>query len=250
MGDFSTDLPSPGDLPQSLDGLRRRLSSLIPDFLNGINYTKPLRFDQDALRKALLEKGRQAGVHVQSDFGSNMRFETGLAVAADMYPLHPLDIQVHIGLFSWLVLIMDDLNANMGSDLENFQPRFSRGDRQPSAILECLANILRSTADYYDPVVANLIVISALAFVNASTIEIRHEYQSIIPTKESIKWPYYFRDKEGMPEVYMYFCFYRELCPDISRFMPAAPEMGRFINLTNDILSYVAPPQCLKLPTH
>ncbi|KAK6215583.1 squalene synthase [Colletotrichum tabaci] len=228
---------SPAVTP-TVEGLRHHLSCLIPDFLKCINYTQPPKADQEALREALLERGRQAGVYVEPEDGSNMRFEAGLAVAAEMYPLHPFDIQVHIGLFTWLGFIIDDLNAELGSDLDNFQSRFFRGDTQPCVILQCFASVLRSTTDYYDPVVANLIVLSALAFVNSNAIELRREYQTIALTREALSWPYYFRDKEGLPEVYTYFCFYKEVCPDISRFMPAAPEMGKFINLTNDILSF------------
>ncbi|KAI8183184.1 hypothetical protein K4K53_004664 [Colletotrichum sp. SAR 10_77] len=220
-----------------MEGLRHRLSCLIPTFLKCINYTQPTKPSKDALREAILSRGREAGVHVNPDDGSRMRFEAGLAVAAEMYPLHPFDIQVHIGLFTWLGFIIDDLNAELGPNLANFQSRFSRGDLQPCSVLECFADVLRSTTDYYDPVVANLIVLSALAFVNSNAIEIRRDYQAIVPSMEAPSWPYYFRDKEGLPEVYTYFCFYRDMCPDISRFMPAAPEMGKFINLTNDILS-------------
>ncbi|KAF5507896.1 Alpha-cuprenene synthase COP6 [Colletotrichum aenigma] len=221
-----------------MEGLRHHLSCLIPTFLKCINYTQPTKPSKDALREAILSRGREAGVYVNPDDGSRMRFEAGLAVAAEMYPLHPFDIQVHIGLFTWLGFIIDDLNAELGPNLENFQSRFSRGDLQPCSILECFADVLRSTTDYYDPVVANLIVLSALAFVNSNAIEIRRDYQAIVPSMEAPSWPYYFRDKEGLPEVYTYFCFYRDMCPDISRFMPAAPEMGKFINLTNDILSF------------
>ncbi|KAK1623377.1 hypothetical protein BDP81DRAFT_399398 [Colletotrichum phormii] len=111
------------------------------------------------------------------------------------------------------------------------------GERQPSALLQVFADVLKSTKRYYDPVVANLIVLSALAFVNSNAIEIHHQYQTIVLSKETVSWPYYFRDKEGLPEVYTYFCFYKEMCPDIACFLSAAPEMGKFINLTNDILS-------------
>ncbi|KAJ0166523.1 GMP synthase [glutamine-hydrolyzing] [Colletotrichum tanaceti] len=222
----------------SIEGLRQHLSCLIPDFLKCINYAQPPKPNHEALREALIERGRQAGVYVEPGDGSNMRFEAGLAVAADMYPLHTFDIQVHIGLFTWLGFIIDDLNAELGSDLDNFQSRFFRGDTQPCAVLQCFAGVLRSTTDYYDPVVANLIVLSALAFVNSNAIELRREYHTIALTREALSWPYYFRDKEGLPEVYTYFCFYKEVCPDISRFMPAAPEMEKFINLTNDILSF------------
>ncbi|KAF6800371.1 hypothetical protein CSOJ01_12186 [Colletotrichum sojae] len=228
------------DVPETLttESLRQRLSCLIPEFLRCINYIKPPKVKRDALRQILLDRGWQVGLHVDPDDGSRMRFEAGLAVAAEMYPLHPFDIQVHIGLFTWLGFIIDDLNAELGPDLDAFQSRFFRGETQPHVVLEFFASVLRATPDYYDPVVANLIVLSALAFVNSNAIELRREYQSIVPTEDACNWPYYFRDKEGLPEVYTYFCFYKDLCPDISCFMPAAPEMGRFINLTNDILSF------------
>ncbi|KAK2007061.1 squalene synthase [Colletotrichum eremochloae] len=223
---------------QNAESPRQRLSILIPKFLKSINYIPPLNVNKQALRQAVLERGRQAGVDVVQEDGSKMRFEAGIAVAADMYPLHPLEIQVHIGLFTWLGFIIDDLNTVLGTDLEQFQSRFHRGEERPCALLQCFANVLRLTTDFYEPVVANLIVLSALTLVNCNAIELRHDYQTMIPTKETVNWPYCFRDMEGLPEAYTYFCFYRELCSDISQFMPAAPEMGKFINLTNDILSF------------
>ncbi|OHE92094.1 longiborneol synthase [Colletotrichum orchidophilum] len=217
--------------------LRQTLSCLIPTFLNSIDYVSPPEVDKNSLRMALIDRALQGGVHLETDDASQMRFEAGLAVAAEMYPLHPLEIQIHIGLFTWFGFIIDDMNAELGLDLEHFQTRLLVGERQPSALLQSFADNLRSMKMYYDPIVANWIVLSALAFVNSNAIEIRPQYQTIVLTKETVSWPYYFRDKEGLPEVYTYFCFYKALCPDISCFLPAAPEMGRFINLTNDILS-------------
>lgn len=124
-----------------------------------------------------------------------------------MYPLHPLEIQIHIGLFTWLGFIIDDRNVGFGPDLELFQSRFHNGEQQSSPLLQCFAGVLRSPIKFYDPVIANLIVLSALAFVNSNAIEVRPQYQEIIVTRDTVNWPYYFRDKEGLPEVYTYFCF-------------------------------------------
>ncbi|TDZ65209.1 Alpha-cuprenene synthase COP6 [Colletotrichum trifolii] len=223
---------------ERMECLRERLSCLIPAFLTSISYASPPKAEKKVLRGAVLERGRQDGVHLGLDDASLMRFEAGLAVAADMYPLHPPEIQIHIGLFTWFGFIIDDQNVEFGPDLELFQSRFHSGEQQPSALLKSFASVLRSTIKYYDPVIANLIVLSALAFVNSNAIEVRPQYQKIALTPDTVNWPYYFRDKEGLPEVYTYFCFYRDMCPDISCFLPAAPEMGKFINLTNDILSF------------
>lgn len=47
------------------------------------------------------------------------------------------------------------------------------------------------------PMVAFFIVISAPAFVNPIAYEIRHEYQAIVLKKDTVSWPYYFRDKRS-----------------------------------------------------
>lgn len=154
-----------------------------------------------------------------------------------MYPSHPLEVQLHIGIFTWLGFLIDDTNKAIASDLAGFQPRFYTGQPQPSPLLEHFARVLRGTYRHYDPVVANFIVLSALAFVNANALEPRREFQDLVPLKAGAGWAYYFRDKEGLPEVYSYFVFPRALYPDIGSFLQAVPDMCRFTNLTNDVLS-------------
>lgn len=154
-----------------------------------------------------------------------------------MYPNHPLQVQIHIGVFTWLGFLIDDTNLSMASDLEHFQQRFYTGERQPTLLLESFSQTLRATYKFYDPIVANFIVLSALAFVNANTLETRQEIQDMASHQAAINWPYYFREKEGLPEVYAYFTFPKVSHPDISCFLQAIPDMGRCINLTNDILS-------------
>lgn len=154
-----------------------------------------------------------------------------------MYPSHPDEIQVHIGIFTWLGFLIDDLNKEMGVDLSLFQARFSTGQTQPTPLLRCFADVLRGTYKFWDPVVANSIVLSALAFVNANTLETRPEFQRMVPHEAGASWPYHFRNIEGLPEVYTYFMFPAVRCPDMCMYLQAVPDMGRFINLTNDILS-------------
>lgn len=154
-----------------------------------------------------------------------------------MYPSHPLEVQLHIGVFTWLGFLIDDTNKRIASDLAHFQARFYTGQPQPSLLLDHFAQTLRNTYRYYDPVVANTIVLSALAFVNSNALETRREFQELVPSQAAASWPYYFRDKEGLPDTYSGFIFPKALYPDIGSFLQATPDMGRFINLTNDILS-------------
>lgn len=186
----------------------------------------------------MLEYAAKSGVPYNEDKHARQCFAAGLSVASDMYPNHPLDVQFHIGIFTWLGFLIDDTNECIASDLANFQSRFYTSQPQPSLLLEHFARTMRNTYQYYDPIVANFIVLSALAFINANALETRNEFQELVPMKAGINWLYYFRDKEGLPEVYAYFVFPRMLYPDIGSFLQAIPDMGIFINLTNDILSF------------
>lgn len=154
-----------------------------------------------------------------------------------MYPSHPTEIQTHIGIFTWLGFLIDDTNQSIAADLALFQSRFYTGRPQPTPLLQCFADNLRATYRFWDPVAANFIVLSALAFVNANTLETRQEYRELVPLRAGANWAYHFRNIEGLPEVYTYFMFPQALYPDIGVFLQAVPDMGKFINLTNDILS-------------
>jgi hypothetical protein len=154
-----------------------------------------------------------------------------------MYPSHPLEVQLHIGIFTWLGFLIDDTNKRIASDLAHFQARFYTGQPQPSLLLDHFAQTLRNTYQHYDPIIANNIVLSALAFVNSNALETRREFQELVPSQAAASWPYYFRNNEGLPDTYSGFIFPKALYPDIGSFLQAIPDMGRFINLTNDILS-------------
>ncbi|KAG8162459.1 hypothetical protein KVR01_008224 [Diaporthe batatas] len=220
------------------DELVSVIRPLISNFLETIDYDPPTKPDRTALRAAMTEYAAASGVPYNQDRHSRQCFETGLSVAIDMYPSHPPEVQLHIGVFTWLGFLIDDTNRRIASDLTHFQARFYTGQPQPSLLLEHFARTLRNTYLYYDPVIANTIVLSALAFVNANLLETRREFQELVPSQAAASWPYYFRNTEGLPDTYSGFIFPRALYPDIGSFIQAIPDMGRFINLTNDILSF------------
>ncbi|KAJ0108804.1 hypothetical protein J7T55_011295 [Diaporthe amygdali] len=220
------------------DSLVSNVRPLISNFLETIDYDPPSRPNRSALRAAMTEYAATSGVPYIEDKHSRQCFETGLSVAIDMYPSHPLEVQLHIGIFTWLGFLIDDTNKCISSDLAHFQARFYTGQPQPSLLLDHFAHTLRKTYQYYDPVIANTIVLSALAFVNANALETRREFQELVPSQAAASWPYYFRDKEGLPDTYAGFIYPKALYPNIGSFLQAFPDMGRFINLTNDILSF------------
>lgn len=177
-----------------------------------------------------------------------------------MYPSQPLETQLHIGLFTWLGFLIDDdgddddrlplTGSSPGDGLALFQSRFTAGQPQPAPLLARFAEVLRRTYAHWDPVVANLIVLSALAFVSANAMTARGsggvggggvgvlgEMPAPRVGSAGAAWAYHFRNMEGLPEVYTYFMFPAASCPEVGVYLQAVPDMGRFINLTNDILS-------------
>lgn len=80
-------------------------------------------------------------------------------------------------------------------------------------------------------------MLSSLAFLTANVLERWQDYRDMAPDTAGANWAYHFRDIEGLPQAYTYFMFPRAKCPDITVFLQAVPNMDRFINLTNDVMS-------------
>lgn len=154
------------------------------------------------------------------------------------YPSHPFDVKLHIAIYSWLAIYIDDDEAGT-DDLAGFQTRFYKGEAQPSALLERFAENLRDMSAYFEPLVTNFIVLSSLQFVNATLLERRGEFLGLQHCSEASGWPDYIRDRSGVPEAFAYFIFPRAQCPDIGAYMQGIPDMMIYINYANDVLSYV-----------
>lgn len=151
------------------------------------------------------------------------------------FPDHPLEAQVYTGLHTWLGTQIDDVA--MKEEVEKFPERFFAGQDQPNPVLQGYAEVLRSSFDVWDVVPANFIILSSVAFINCNVLEERAEFQSMLPTGGGRRWPHYFRDREGVPDAYSYFTFPKAKYPEISKFLEAIPDMGRFLNLANDVIS-------------
>lgn len=218
-----------------------KLRSVIRDFLVLIDYQTPSTTPRERIEgveTAIIEEAKSIGL--QHDDGAVLQaiFEAAVAASVCFYPLHSPDLQAHIGLFTWLLFIVDDNVLVPQADLVQFPSRFSSDEWHPCRLLDSLAKAMRAMHKYYDPIIANWITLSALSYINTSALEGRREYQTMSPGKEAINWPYYFREKEGIADAYAYLCFPEATYPDISCFLPAIPDMNIFINLTNDILSF------------
>ncbi|EXM05392.1 hypothetical protein FOIG_03987 [Fusarium odoratissimum NRRL 54006] len=153
------------------------------------------------------------------------------------FPCHPFKVQVYIGIYSWLGLLLDDQAAEYLEEFSMFHERFCADEKQPIPLLQGWADLMRLTFRYWGPLVANFTVTSSLNFLNLMLL--RPERSS---TRSSAPRPaeagHGFFEKDGGGETCAWFTFPKELCPDISLFLEVVPDISMCIGLTNDALSF------------
>ncbi|KAF7529684.1 hypothetical protein G7054_g9753 [Neopestalotiopsis clavispora] len=149
---------------------------------------------------------------------SRKGFWLGYSEGLLAHPGHPVEVQAYVGLITWLVVQFDDIVGQEGRMREassQFHERFFRGETQPNALLNGIATMIREAPVHFDAVLATLL---------------QHS--------DGAKFPYYFRAMSGMDIAYAIFCYPKALYTDIGCFIEAIPDMGIFINISNDVLSF------------
>ncbi|EFQ27817.1 longiborneol synthase [Colletotrichum graminicola] len=156
------------------------------------------------------------------------------------HPNHPTEVQGYVGLFTWLVVQYDDIvgqNDEM-AEAQLFQERFFKGEKQPNAMLEGLASLMREAPRWFDPVMANLLQISTLKFLTCNLLERHKGFMNMNITRAGVKFPDFVRDLSGINVAFAVFCFPKAQYPDVEQYLEAIPDMARFIDISNDVLSF------------
>lgn len=156
------------------------------------------------------------------------------------HPNHPVEVQGYVGLFTWLVVQFDDIVGQSNEMVEEallFQQRFFQGETQPNNLLEGIASLIREAHVHFDPVMANLLQISVLKFLTSNSLERHDGFQNMSVTKAGEQFPHFYRDMSGMNVAYSVFCYPKALYPDVGAFLEAIPDMAKFIDISNDVLS-------------
>ncbi|KAI8270627.1 hypothetical protein K4K58_008452 [Colletotrichum sp. SAR11_239] len=222
---------------RALGAANPKLGVIFSKLVHDLKYQAPQHPNtRPALEAAMLEYAATSGAPYESEYAQRY-FDVGLTLACAYYPTHPFAVKLHIAIYSWLAIYIDDDDAG-NDDLAGFQERFHKGEPQPSALLSRFAEVLHDMSKYYEPLVANFIVCSTLQFVNATLLERHGEFHGLKHCKEASGWPDYVRDRSGVPEAYAYFIFPKEQCPNIGQYMQGIPDMMTYINYANDILSF------------
>lgn len=118
-----------------------------------------------------------------------------------------------------------------------FHQLFFQGHPQPNKLLEGIALLLREAYNHFDRIMANMLQISVLKFLTSNLLERHNGFRNMPITKAGQVFPYFFRDMSGMTTAYAIFCFPKALYPDVTAFLEAIPEIAKFVNISNDVLS-------------
>ncbi|RYP93663.1 hypothetical protein DL770_000194 [Monosporascus sp. CRB-9-2] len=220
--------------------LAAHLLPLYTELFRSIGYTSaPSCSDEKAseLLALMHEKAVEYGVPLDSPV-SVKGFRLGYSEGALAYPEHPVEVQAYIALWTWIVVQIDDVVNDIKDAVDHFQQRFFSGEPQPHPLLHAMGELLREAYDYWDPVLANILVTSALNFLTSTLLETREGFQKMTVTKAGTSFPYYYRDLTGLAEAFAIFGYPTAVYPEIQYFLEAIPDMAVFINTFNDVISF------------
>ena len=125
---------------------------------------------------------------------------------------HP-DVQVHIALYSVLILIIDDLEINPAA-LQEFVQRLQTGAPQLHPVLTYLAENIQHLPEYFPPYAATAIFAATVQFINSTVFD--KELENMPLTKDSLPYVLYKRARNSLGEVYGFMVWDKFTFPNIS----------------------------------
>ncbi|KAL0948107.1 hypothetical protein HGRIS_010725 [Hohenbuehelia grisea] len=148
--------------------------------------------------------------------------------------LRDQNTKVYIAVYTALLMYVEDYLQNDVDLVSGFNARFVRGAKQAHPVLQALADLLGELQDRFEPVVASIVLTSALNYVSAIWLE--HETDSLELTEDAISFPGFSRWLSGSSEAFALFVFASEL--PLRAYIHAIPDMMTFLNYSNDVLSF------------
>ncbi|KAL4747979.1 isoprenoid synthase domain-containing protein [Aspergillus terricola var. indicus] len=163
------------------------------------------------------------------------------AIAATTYAFIPAEVQEVIATYTAFAILIDDATNVSTDDLRTFLARLCGGQTQSNLLLR---DMLRFIGDviprFYGPFASDMIRKAIVEFISACALETEYAGRIILaPTAPD--FPYYLRQKTGMAEAYAFSAFPEALFPEsvfMPVYLPVIPDLVRYINLANDLLSY------------
>jgi hypothetical protein len=133
------------------------------------------------------------------------------------------------------MIYIDDGSETDATAVATFQERCELQQSHEDPVMNVFQVFLRQFWQFYQPFCSNAIVSASYEFVNGCYLETLRVPSKNEPAADL--WPYYVRAKTGVAPAYSFMIFPKREGQQLPDFLLAIPEVNRFIDLTNDVLS-------------
>lgn len=151
---------------------------------------------------------------------SEKQIRTAVHMATTVYCQSNTDVQVHIAIYTALLLSIDDFDIPQIAT-DEFIPRLLRGSSQLHPAIDHVVDNLRHMSDYFPRRAAQAISTSALNFINRTIFDT--EQADHVLSQDAIRYVEWTRIKDGIGEAYAYFIWDKFKFPDTTSYIQAIP---------------------------
>ena len=137
------------------------------------------------------------------------------------------------------MLSIDNLGQKFPSSMQRFQQQVFANESPEGAFLKAFHDHLTDMYQFWDTIPANCINLSAMNYINGCIMEELPVIRDMKISNAAHSWPYYLREKTGSGEAFAFMLFPVTSNLDVSVYIQVINDIASFINLGNDILSYV-----------
>ncbi|KAH8809352.1 putative trichodiene synthase [Xylogone sp. PMI_703] len=232
--------PQANDPNMETEKFKQQYKGVLQHFLQDISFqVLPCTYDP-SMENAVIQYLKCQHFSVDYVLSIMPTIRASAWIAAGTYPFVPKNVQEIIAIYTTLMITVDDISKDNVDDYKDFQVRLLRKQSQPNPALRSIVQFMDVIRQTYGNFVSNMIMKETIGFVDACIFEQEYEGKLVL-TQSTPEFPLYLRLKTGIAEVYSLFAFPQVLYPEekfLSVYIPAVPDILKFFNFTNDLLSF------------
>ncbi|KII94515.1 hypothetical protein PLICRDRAFT_120583 [Plicaturopsis crispa FD-325 SS-3] len=192
-------------------------------------------YDHD-FASAVCAEGTRLGYSMEGPLSVAGPFiRSGVIIATTAYAHLPDKRgQIFICLYTAFVMYAEDVYSTDVGGVAEFSERLARGQPQNDRVLDNLVDLLRRAHEYFDRIIANIIMSCAINYITAILLE--HDTNGMMLEPRAQRYPKFSRRMSGSPETYAVSIFPPAL--PLQSYIQAMPDLEVFINCTNDLMSF------------
>ncbi|KAH8895596.1 terpenoid synthase [Thozetella sp. PMI_491] len=195
------------------------------------------------LRTAVVTELQSSSLREHLDLiDSKGQFTMACFVAADFTSSHPLEYQVIVAQLTIFFFHAEDILEHKPNVLRNLQLNVATGQPCGDPVLDWYSRELTPRLwEYFDPLVANMIVIACYDFINGIGIETLTKSSDVHP--QAPGFPDWLRFKTGLSPMYSLLALARASDPQqptggLEKYVQTIPDVIVFTNIVNDVISF------------